>query len=145
MNEPVELHEAVLHRCGRKEQHVTGAPAERFDEVLAAPSTRAGELVDFVDDDEIPRVARQTLRVDSREVQADDQLVNVEPISAACSDSELFAELLLQLFGPLVSKRRWADHQHPPSQAPHDELLGDKARLDCLSESDFVGQESSSM
>ena len=104
----------------------------------------------FVDHDEVPRdrleFVAKTVRVVKR--HDDDGLLGKWSTPgtlcfAVCPRIEygrLQVELFHQLQRPLLTYRRWADHEQP-TFALSPELAENDARFDGLAESDFVGED----
>ena len=148
---------AVVRRGGHQQQ-VARVLAELLREAEAAGlfELRAeevgGELVGFVEDDQVPAGGAELflqLLVARHLVEADDQLMMVfERIAARRGllqkrrvDAELQTELLEQLVAPLLDEAAGSDDENAAGVGAHDEFADVEPGHDRLARAGVVGQD----
>src|SRR3954468_7231170 len=142
-DEVVELAQVVLKGSRREEQEVIAV------DLLQEPVRRGAvilDLVGFVDDHEVPAVAKDLLGVacTAGAIVGRDRFDGVLPLVRIRRRGEALEELALQLSLPLHHERGGREDEHPAREAAYEQLLEDDPRLDGLAESDLVGEDCAS-
>src|SRR3954447_7917036 len=142
-DEVVELAQIVLEGSRREEQQVIAV------DLLQEPIRRGAvilDLVGFVDDHEVPAVAKNLLRVAcaASAVIGRNRLRGMLPLVGVRRRSDPLEELALQLSLPLHHERGGRENEHTAREAAYEQLLEDDPRLDGLAESDLVGEDCAS-
>ena len=138
-DEVVQLAEIVLQRCRREQEQIVAI--ELLNEFVAGGRVIL-DLVRLVDDDEIPSLAQDGLRVTLADgaIVRDDCFGNSPPIVGIGGRIESLEELALELSLPLRHQGRRREDQHAAREAANSQLLEDDPRLDRFAEPHFVSE-----
>src|SRR3954470_10279813 len=142
-DEVVELAQIVLEGSRCEEQQVIAV------DLLQEPVRRSAVILDlvcFIDDHEVPAVAKDLLRVAraAGAIVGRNRLRGMLPLVGVRRRGEALEELALQLSLPLHHERRGRENEHTAREAAHEQLLEDDACLDGLAESDLVSEDGAS-
>ena len=156
--EELEVLVFAVVRRGRHQQQVPGLRADALGEAVAAGFLQlvaeevGGELVRFVEDDEVPGFGAELvleLLVARHLVEADDEVVEVlEGIAGrrgtfefAGEHAELEAELLEEFVAPLLGQAAGGNDEDAAGIGAHDQLADVEPGHDGLSGARVVGED----
>ena len=136
----VKLAQIILERRRREQKEVVAL--DPLHELIRRGPVIL-DLVRFVDDDEIPAVAKDRLGVvlAARSIVRSDALRDVIPVFRIRRRRKAFEELALELSLPLHHQGSWRQNEHTTREPADEQFLEDDTRFDRLPEPYLVGQD----